>query len=77
MVATSMLECDLRTRVFRNLMPWTRGVDIDQLHPFETAVFPETLPRPVFVNVGRMAVEKNVEALLALERRATPAGKLP
>ncbi|WP_269582097.1 glycosyltransferase family 4 protein [Roseibium sp. Sym1] len=67
MVATSMLENDLRSRGFRNLMPWTRGVDVDQFHPFETSVFPETLPRPVFLYVGRVAVEKNIEAFLALD----------
>jgi len=67
MVATSLLERDLEMRGFQNLMPWSRGVDIDQFRPSDGSVFPETLPRPVFLNVGRVAVEKNIGAFLDLD----------
>jgi len=67
MVATSLLETDLANRKFRNLMRWSRGVDTEQFRSFDGTVFPETLPRPIFVNVGRVAVEKNIEAFLDLD----------
>lgn len=67
MVATSMLESDLANRKFGNLMRWSRGVDTDQFRPLDGTVYPEILPRPVFLNVGRVAVEKNIEAFLDLE----------
>ena len=44
---------------------WTRGVDTDQFRP-ERAI-DLGLPRPIFVSVGRVAVEKNLEAFLSLD----------
>ncbi|KZM50024.1 glycosyltransferase family 1 protein [Labrenzia sp. OB1] len=67
MVATSLLEENLRERKFRNLMRWSRGVDTSLFRPHEGSVLPEALPRPVFMNVGRVAVEKNIEAFLDLD----------
>ena len=65
MVATASLREDLAARGFRNLRPWTRGVDLAcfQAEPKETWPY----PRPVFLNVGRVAVEKNLPAFLALD----------
>lgn len=65
MVATETLEQDLAGRGFRNLMRWSRGVDTTLFHPRDTAVY--DLPRPIFLNVGRVAVEKNLEAFLDLD----------
>ncbi|MEP3431527.1 MAG: glycosyltransferase family 1 protein [Roseibium sp.] len=66
MVATSELESSLRNRQFRNLMRWSRGVDTDLFHPHEGSVLPSELSRPVFMNVGRVSVEKNIKAFLDL-----------
>jgi glycosyltransferase involved in cell wall biosynthesis len=65
MVATSSLERDLAKRGFRNIMRWSRGVDITRFYPRPGADL--GLPRPIFLNVGRVAVEKNLEAFLALD----------
>ncbi|GGB37034.1 GDP-mannose-dependent alpha-mannosyltransferase [Roseibium aquae] len=67
MVATRSLETDLRDRGFTNLMRWSRGVDEKLFQPYEGTVLPADLPRPVFMNVGRVAVEKNIEAFLDLD----------
>ena len=63
MVATRTLEDMLRGRGFTNLCYWTRGVDIDLFRPRTDNVF--DLPRPIAAYVGRVAVEKNIEAFLA------------
>ncbi|MBN9671444.1 glycosyltransferase family 4 protein [Roseibium aggregatum] len=67
MVATGSLEKDLRERGFENLMRWSRGVDEDLFKPYEGSVLPADLPRPVFMYVGRVSVEKNIRAFLDLK----------
>jgi glycosyltransferase involved in cell wall biosynthesis len=64
MVATRSLEQELSARGFRRLGAWTRGVDTDLFRPDEPAEL--DLPRPIFMTVGRVAVEKNLEAFLSL-----------
>ncbi|MTI45302.1 glycosyltransferase involved in cell wall biosynthesis [Roseibium hamelinense] len=71
MVATRSLEEDLRARGFDNLMRWSRGVDEELFQPYEGSVLPEKLPRPIFMNVGRVSVEKNIEAFLKLDLPGT------
>ena len=46
-------------------MLWTRGVDLDIFHPMDSKVL--NTARPIFLYVGRVAVEKNVEAFLKLD----------
>ena len=65
MVSTSSLMQDLGGRGFERLGMWTRGVDTELFRP-ERAVALD-LPRPIFASVGRVAVEKNLAAFLALE----------
>lgn len=67
MVATRSLEEDLRARGFNNLMRWSRGVDQNLFTPNAESVLPADLPKPIFMNVGRVAVEKNIEAFLKLD----------
>ncbi|ADZ69914.1 glycosyltransferase family 4 protein [Polymorphum gilvum] len=67
MVATRSLEDDLRARGFTHLMRWSRGVDETLFKPYHDSVLPDDLPRPVFMNVGRVAVEKNITAFLDLD----------
>ena len=71
MVATRSLERDLDARGFRHLRRWTRGVDTSMFHPRDKSFL--DLPRPIHLYVGRVAVEKNVEAFLKLD---LPGSKL-
>jgi len=64
MIATASLRQELSARGFRKLGTWTRGVDTDLFTPDDAAEL--DLPRPIFMTVGRVAVEKNLEAFLAL-----------
>jgi glycosyltransferase involved in cell wall biosynthesis len=64
MVATASLRQELAVRGFRKLGFWTRGVDTELFRPDDVAEL--DLPRPIFMTVGRVAVEKNLEAFLAL-----------
>lgn len=50
---------------FRNLRPWSHGIDLDLFRPAPGANL--GLPRPVFLFVGRIAAEKNLEAFLRLD----------
>lgn len=65
MVSTPTLMNDLRARGFSNLGMWTRGVDTNLFRPDSPAVL--GLPRPIFVSMGRIAVEKNIDAFLSLD----------
>jgi glycosyltransferase involved in cell wall biosynthesis len=65
MVATDSLRQELAGRGFRKLGFWTRGVDTDLFRPDEPAVI--DLPRPIFMTMGRVAIEKNIEAFLSLD----------
>jgi glycosyltransferase involved in cell wall biosynthesis len=64
MAATPALATELRIRGFRNVVLWPRGVDARLFHPRSVDL---GLPRPVFLCVGRVAVEKNLEAFLELD----------
>lgn len=64
-VSTPSLMAELRSRGFLNLGYWTRGVDTDLFRP-ERAI-DLGLPRPIFASLGRIAVEKNLEAFLSLD----------
>jgi glycosyltransferase involved in cell wall biosynthesis len=63
MVATPSLEVELTQHGFARLARWSRGVDTALFRPQAPAL---TLPRPVFLYVGRVAVEKNIGAFLSL-----------
>ena len=69
MVATDSLRHELAGRGFRRLGFWTRGVDTNLFRPDEPAEL--DLPRPIFMTMGRVAVEKNLEAFLALDLPGT------
>ncbi|MBL9096882.1 MAG: glycosyltransferase family 1 protein [Alphaproteobacteria bacterium] len=71
MVATRSLERDLEQRGFKNLRLWSRGVDTDLFKPGAKDWL--DLPRPVFLYVGRVAIEKSVEEFLKLD---LPGSKL-
>jgi glycosyltransferase involved in cell wall biosynthesis len=69
MVGTESLRRELAQRGFANLGIWTRGVDTDLFRP-ERAI-ELGFARPLFVTVGRVAVEKNVETFLSLDLPGT------
>jgi glycosyltransferase involved in cell wall biosynthesis len=68
MAATPALAGELQARGFRNVVLWPRGVDTALFHPRHVDL---GLPRPVFTCVGRVAVEKNLEAFLDLDLPGT------
>lgn len=69
MVATPSLTNELSERGFKNLGMWTRGVDTELFRP-DRAVALE-FPRPIFISLGRVAVEKNLGAFLSLDLPGT------
>jgi glycosyltransferase involved in cell wall biosynthesis len=67
MVPTQSVLDNLQKRGFRNLKPWTHGVDIDFFKFREKPIQPPilgTLPRPIALYVGRVSYEKNIKAFL-------------
>ncbi|TNE60938.1 MAG: glycosyltransferase family 1 protein [Alphaproteobacteria bacterium] len=62
LVATQTVRELLASKGFRNIVNWTRGVDTKQFSPMEGAS--HDFPRPIQLYVGRVAVEKNIEAFL-------------
>ncbi len=73
MVATPSLQAELRERGFGEPVIWSRGVDTDLYKPRPDLMdaHPRGLARPVWLNVGRVAVEKNIEAFLELDLPGT------
>ena len=69
LVATESMRASLLEHGFRNVVLWTRGVDLDLFRP--RAKRSDRWSRPLMVYVGRVAVEKNLEAFLALDRPGT------
>ncbi|WP_448587029.1 glycosyltransferase family 4 protein [Thermaurantiacus sp.] len=68
LVATPSLAAELATHGLHQTRLWSRGVDLTQFRP--GLAMPEAyqdLPRPILLSVGRVAVEKNLEAFLALD----------
>lgn len=88
MVATPGLMEELKERGFTKMKLWARGVDLNAFRPGDRA-FLDHLKRPIFLYVGRLAVEKSVEDFLALDlpgvklvvgegpQRAELGGKFP
>ena len=71
MVSTYSLKRELEAHGFQNVRLWSRGVDVDVFAPGPKDAFGPDIARPVFLYVGRVAVEKNVEAFLALDLPGT------
>src|SRR6185436_11035731 len=64
MVSTQTVRNQLAERGFRNLVRWQRGVDTELFKPGAKDFL--QLPRPIAAYVGRVAVEKNVDAFLRM-----------
>jgi glycosyltransferase involved in cell wall biosynthesis len=65
MAPTAVVQRDLDANGFRNVVLWSRGVDLDIFKPGDSKRL-NTEP-PIFLYVGRVAVEKNIEAFLELD----------
>ncbi len=65
MAATPSLCAELERHGLNTVMLWSRGVDIALFRPRAAKRFDG--PGPHFVYIGRVAVEKNIEAFLKLD----------
>jgi glycosyltransferase involved in cell wall biosynthesis len=65
LVPTRSVKVELEARGFTNIVQWARGVDTRLFQPRDENFY--ELPRPIFLYVGRVAAEKNIEAFLSLE----------
>ncbi|WEK45525.1 MAG: glycosyltransferase family 1 protein [Candidatus Andeanibacterium colombiense] len=74
MVATESVRSELRSHGLSRLREWSRGVDLTAFGPgIEPPDLYWDLPRPIQLYVGRVAVEKNIEAFL---RASHPGSKV-
>lgn len=74
LVPTASLQEELQGRGFMRLECWTRGVDADRFHPEAAAIDWQAMydvRGPYLLYVGRVAVEKNLEAFLSLDLPGT------
>lgn len=69
MIATDSLARTLREKGFSRLARWPLGVDTEQFYPRGKAFIQDR--RPIFMYVGRVAIEKNVEDFLRLKLPGT------
>ncbi len=72
LVATPSLQAELVTRGINHTRQWSRGIDQKVFRP---RLFPhpqlENVQRPILLSVGRVAVEKNLEAFLSCPTTGT------
>jgi glycosyltransferase involved in cell wall biosynthesis len=74
MVATQSMRDELAAKGFKNIAPWSRGVDTDLFHPSkrreDRGPFKD-MRGPVWLYVGRVAVEKNISAFVETDLPGT------
>jgi len=59
LVLNQGMIAEYQAKGFENLVPWTRGVDTNLFKPGSATVY-DGLPRPIFLNVGRISYEKGL-----------------
>ena len=64
MVSTPTVQTELENQGFNNIVRWRRGVDTQLFRPRDKQFL--QLPRPIAAYVGRVAIEKNVDAFLRM-----------
>jgi glycosyltransferase involved in cell wall biosynthesis len=69
MVSTASLANELREHGFNHVLRWPRGVDSSLFCPDRAGDL--GLNRPIFLTVGRIAVEKGLDAFLSLDLPGT------
>ncbi len=70
MVATPGLMAELDERGFERMKLWARGVDTKKFHPVKSDLYKD-LKGPIFLYVGRIAVEKSIEDFLGADLPGT------
>jgi glycosyltransferase involved in cell wall biosynthesis len=72
-VSSNSLRTQLSSKGFRHLHQWQRGVDLQLFRPLNAQLPAELagLPRPIMAYMGRVAVEKNIDAFLRLQLPGT------
>lgn len=65
MAPTPKVKSDLEAYGFDNVVMWSRGVDLEIFRVQDAKKLPST--PPIFLYVGRVAIEKNIEAFLDLD----------
>lgn len=71
LVPTNHMKLRLNKNGFRNVLIWSRGVNTELFKPRSKGFLKQA--RPIFTYMGRVAVEKNIEAFLELD---LPGSKL-
>lgn len=69
LVATQSQQDELEKHGFKNIVRWGRGVATDLFRPGDKQLL--GFPRPIWVYVGRIAVEKGLEDFLSLDLPGT------
>jgi glycosyltransferase involved in cell wall biosynthesis len=69
LVVAQSIRDELADRGFKNLVPWSRGVDIAAFRPQPREELKDA--RPIWLYAGRLAVEKNIKAFLDLDLPGT------
>ena len=67
MAPTNAVVNDLKLWRVGNPVIWPRGVDLDLFMPPDGTKAKQKANNPIFINVGRVSVEKNLEAFLDLD----------
>lgn len=71
LVVARSIRTTLTQRGFKKLVRWSRGVDIAAFHPRPRAAAES---RPIWLYAGRVAIEKNIKALLELDLSGIQVG---
>jgi len=69
LVVAQTIRDELASRGFKNLVPWSRGVDITAFKPRQRDTHEGE--RPIWLYAGRVAIEKNIKAFLDLDLPGT------
>ncbi|MEI9996877.1 MAG: glycosyltransferase family 1 protein [Rhizomicrobium sp.] len=69
MARTPAMKRELEAQGFKNVRLWEGGVDVERFRPIPDATLP--YPKPIFLYVGRVSIEKNIEAFLTLDLPGT------
>jgi glycosyltransferase involved in cell wall biosynthesis len=69
LVVAKSIRDELADRGFKNLVPWSRGVDIAAFRPQPRHEMKDG--RPIWLYAGRLAIEKNIKAFLDLDLPGT------
>ncbi|NQU67919.1 MAG: glycosyltransferase family 1 protein [Candidatus Marinimicrobia bacterium] len=67
LVTTPSMKEELFKRIrHKNLVVWGRGVDLELFHPSKRTIDYHSQSLPLLLYVGRISIEKNLEAFLSL-----------